>query len=59
MLRSIMINTRIGNPTLIRPSTKNPLIAKTLENLMKERSYEFVEFAYNSSDDFKTIISND
>lgn len=54
-----MINTSIGNPSLIRPSTKNPLIAKTLENILKEYSIDFVEFAYNSPEDFKLIISND
>ena len=34
MLRSILINTRVGNPSLLRPSTKNPIVAKTLENLI-------------------------
>ena len=59
LIRSILINTRIGNPSLLRPSTKNPLVAKTFENILKENHIDFVEIAYNSPEDFKHIISND
>lgn len=58
IMRSIMMNFKVGNTCLVRPGEQSSLISKAIEDLLK-KDFPFFEFVYNGPKDFQKIVGDE